>query len=566
MGLTNSDLPPGEKWCFRRGFWLVFAALFLTIPAAAQRPTTVFLAGDSTMAKKLPEKRPETGWGEALGQFFLDGAVVIDNRAKNGRSSRTFISEGLWQGVVDSLHQGDFVFIQFGHNDESKEKADRYTPPADYRANLIRLVSEVRLKRAVPVLLTPVMRRRLTPNGVFYDTHGEYPDIVRSVAATYRVPLIDMHRKSAAALKQYGPEPSRKLFLQLKPGENPNYPNGIEDNTHFSPEGARVMAQLVVEGIRELRLPLAKSLKHAPTRRGTEIVVALDGSGNFRSVQEAIMSVPAATAANPVIIRIKPGTYKELIYIQREKRFFRLVGEDAARTILTYDLHANIAGRDGKPIGTFRTPSTQIDADDFVAENLTFENSAGPVGQALAIRVDGDRVVFRNCRFLGWQDTILLNRGRQYFENCYVEGHVDFIFGAATAWFERCHIHALRDGYITAASTPADASFGFVFSHCRITGAPNVRTYLGRPWRAHSAVTFLNTEMSEVIRPEGWHNWNFPEREQTARYAEFANTGPGANSRARVRWAKQLTKADAREITIRKVLGGFGGWNPKLAK
>src|ERR1051326_8525123 len=227
-------------------------------------------------------------------------------------------------------------------------------------------------------------------------------------------------------------------------------------------------------------------------------------------------------------------------------------------------MNANMAGVDGKPIGTFRTPSMFIDADDFTVENLTFENSAGPVGQALAIRVEGDRVVFRNCRFLGWQDTVLLNRGRQYFENCYIAGHVDFIFGAATAFFERCHIHALKDGYLTAASTPDNQPYGFVFSHCKITAeGPAVKTYLGRPWRAYSAVTLLNTEMSENVRPEGWHNWNFTEREKTARYAEFGSTGPGANPRARVSWAKQLTKSQARAITLRRVLGGFDHWHPK---
>jgi pectinesterase len=582
MGLTNFRYDVARKPAFRFALGLLFV-LVIAIPTGAQTPVTIYLAGDSTMAQKLPEKRPETGWGEALGQFFREHSVRIDNRAKNGRSTRTFISEGLWQGIIDSLHQSDFVFIQFGHNDESKEKTDRYTPPADYRANLIRFVNEVRAKKALPVLLTPVMRRRFDEHGAFFDTHGEYPDIVRTVARDYRVPLIDMHRKSEEVLKRYGSEPSRKLFLQLKPGENPNYPNGIEDNTHFSPEGAEVMAQLAVDGIRALRLPLAKLLK--PTKRGssptvkeavrsrsatngfanpTRIVVALDGSGNFKSVQEAIMSVPAATAQNPVVIRIKPGTYRELIYVQREKRFFRLIGEDASRTVLTYNLNANMIGSDGKPIGTFRTPSTQIDADDFVAENITFENSAGPVGQALAIRVDGDRVVFRNCRFLGWQDTILLNRGRQYFENCYIEGHVDFIFGAATAWFERCHIHSLRDGYITAASTPSDVAFGFVFSHCEITGPPNVKSYLGRPWRTYAAVTFLNTAMSDVVRPEGWHNWNLPEREKTVRYGEFASAGAGANARARVAWAKQLSKLEARAITIGRVLGGSDRWNPKV--
>ena len=300
----------------------------------------------------------------------------------------------------------------------------------------------------------------------------------------------------------------------------------------------------------------------------TKLVVAADGSGQFKSVQEAINAVPQTTsAAMPTIIHIRPGIYKELIYAQHEKRFVHLVGEDAEKTVLTYDLHANLIGRDGKPIGTFRTPSTVIDADDFTAENITFENSAGPVGQALALRVDGDRVVFRNCRFLGWQDTVLLNHGRQYFEGCYLAGHVDFIFGAATAFFESCHIHCLRDGYITAASTPDNEQFGFVFSHCKITGeSAAVKTYLGRPWRPFASSTFLNTEMSEVVRPVGWHNWNQPDREKTARYAEFNSTGLGANPRERVKWSRQLTKAAAAAITIKRVLGGADGWNPKAGR
>ena len=295
----------------------------------------------------------------------------------------------------------------------------------------------------------------------------------------------------------------------------------------------------------------------------TNLIVAADGSGQFKTVQEAIMAVPAGTSANPVFIHVKPGTYKELIYVQREKRFFRLVGEDPEKTILTYDLCATNKGSDGKPIGTFRTPSTTIDADDFTAENITFENSAGPVGQALAIRVDGDRAAFRNCRFLGWQDTILLNRGRQYFTNCTISGHVDFIFGAATAWFEKCHIQCLRDGYITAASTPVDQPFGFVFSNCKITGDhPETRTYLGRPWRIYASTIFLNTEMSEVVRPEGWSDWKKPETHQTARYMEFNSTGPGANPQARVPWARQPTQSEAAAITPAKVMGGSDGWGP----
>jgi pectinesterase len=295
----------------------------------------------------------------------------------------------------------------------------------------------------------------------------------------------------------------------------------------------------------------------------TTLVVAADGSGQYTKVQDAVMAVPDGRRESPVVIHIKPGTYKELVYVQREKRFFRLVGDDAKSTVLTYDLNAKMPAKDGKPIGTFRTPSTLIDADDFTAENITFENSAGPVGQALAIRVDGDRAVFRNCRFLGWQDTVLLNRGRQYFDHCYIQGHVDFIFGGATAYFDHCEIHCLQKGFITAASTPEEQPFGFVFSNCRISAEPDVKTYLGRPWRAYSAVTFLKTEMCEAVRPEGWHNWDQPDREKTARYAEYDSTGPGADSAQRVKWAKQLDEDAARRITVTTVLRGTDNWNPE---
>ncbi|HXI73568.1 MAG TPA: pectinesterase family protein [Verrucomicrobiae bacterium] len=294
----------------------------------------------------------------------------------------------------------------------------------------------------------------------------------------------------------------------------------------------------------------------------TNLFVAADGSSPFKTLQSAIMSVPSGSRENPVVIHIAPGTYKELIYIQREKRFFKLVGDSPTNTIITFDLYAGIANAEGRPIGTFKTPSTTIDADDFTAENLTFENSAGPVGQALAIRVDGDRATFRNCRFLGWQDTILLNRGRQYFENCYIAGHVDFIFGAATAWFENCEIHALRDGYLTAASTPVDMPFGYVFSNCKITGEPGVKTFLGRPWRIYASTIYLNCEMSDVVRPEGWNDWKKPETHTTAHYAEFNSTGAGASPTNRPDWTKQLNQSEAQKITTESVLGGTDGWNP----
>ena len=241
---------------------LVFILAFSAM--AQKRPITVFLAGDSTMAMKQPDKRPETGWGEMLQQYFDPAKVKIDNRAMNGRSTKTFISEGRWQATIDALQKGDYVFIQFGHNDESKDKGERYTPPEDYRKNLIRFITEVRAKGGNPVLLTPVMRRKFDKDGNFVDTHGEYPDIVRSVAKEQNVSIIDMHRRSETVIKSYGVEGSRVLFLQLKAGENPNYPNGIEDNTHFRPTGAEAMAKIAVDGIRENKLKLAKYLRPKP--------------------------------------------------------------------------------------------------------------------------------------------------------------------------------------------------------------------------------------------------------------------------------------------------------------
>lgn len=295
-----------------------------------------------------------------------------------------------------------------------------------------------------------------------------------------------------------------------------------------------------------------------------DVVVAADGSGDFTSLQDAISKAPMPVdpQGRRWVIFVKAGTYKERIYVQRERGNIRVVGEDPATTRVTFDLHANLLGPDGKPIGTFRTPTVQIDGDGMVWENLTLANEAGPVGQALALRVDADRVEFRRCWFLGWQDTILLNRGRHFFADCYIEGHVDFIFGAATAYFERCHLHCLRDGYITAASTPEGTAHGFVFADGRITTATGVKTYLGRPWRVFARTVFLRTAMDAGVRPEGWHNWGKPEAETTTFYAEYGSTGPGAAPGSRVPWAKTLSPADATALTPAAVLGGADGWVP----
>ena len=265
------------------------------------------------------------------------------------------------------------------------------------------------------------------------------------------------------------------------------------------------------------------------------------------------------------MIHIQPGVYQERIVVPYAKPFLTFRGDDPLATVITNNSHAGLPGPKG-PINTFATQTVFIQANDFTAENLTFENSAGNQGQAVALTIMGDRGIFRNCRFLGYQDTLLPQAGRQYFDRCYIEGAVDFIFGGASAWFDRCSIHVTANGYITAANTTRDQPYGYVFDHAKITGAPNVKTFLGRPWRPWSATVFLNTEMSDAILPEGWNNWSDPTREKTVRYAEYRSTGPGGAAAARVPWARQLTGAEAAGFTLEKALAGLDGWNPKTGE
>ncbi|HQZ94968.1 MAG TPA: rhamnogalacturonan acetylesterase [Pyrinomonadaceae bacterium] len=240
---------------------IVLVLLFaLLLSASASAQLTVFLAGDSTAANKAADRRPETGWGEMLQQHFDPAKVKIDNRALNGRSTKSFVDEGHWQKIVDALKKGDFVFIEFGHNDEKKDKPAVYASPDDYKANLARFIRDVRAKGATPVLMTPVSRRKFE-NEVLVKTHGEYPEAVKAVGKAENAAVIDMESKSAAVMTRYGKDGSTKLFLQLKPGEHPNYPKGVEDNTHFSPLGAEEMAKLAVEGIRENKIMLTKYLR-----------------------------------------------------------------------------------------------------------------------------------------------------------------------------------------------------------------------------------------------------------------------------------------------------------------
>jgi pectinesterase len=292
-------------------------------------------------------------------------------------------------------------------------------------------------------------------------------------------------------------------------------------------------------------------------------VVAPDGTGNFRTIQAAIDAAPTGTPAHPSVIVVKPGVYHELLYIQREKRYVELLGTDPKTTIVTFNLSARTLGPDGLPLGTFRTATLDMDADCFTMANFTVQNTAGPVGQALALRVDGDRDLFRNCRFLGWQDTIFANRGRQDFDHCTIAGAIDFIFGGATALFDRCTLIELRDkgGDLTAPSTPADQPYGFVFRHCRITASPGVRpgsVGLMRPWRAHGESAFIDCALSNAVSARGWDSW--AGREATCRAEEFGSRtldGQPVNHEARPHWVHWLTPQQATLFVPAKVLGGW---------
>jgi lysophospholipase L1-like esterase len=243
---------------------IVISLIMLFVTGSTQRQVTVYLIGDSTMANKAVSTYPETGWGMPFAAMF-DSTVVVDNRAKNGRSTRTFISENLWEPIAAKLQPGDYVFIQFGHNDESKEKVDRYTAPEDYTRNLIKFIAETRARKSNPVLLTPVTRRRFK-DGKVQETHSGYSELVLQVAKEQNVPVIDLDRLSRNLLEDFGEEKSKLLFLHLAPGEHPNYPDGKDDNTHFNELGARKMAQIVLQQVRELDLDLARRII-APSRK-----------------------------------------------------------------------------------------------------------------------------------------------------------------------------------------------------------------------------------------------------------------------------------------------------------
>lgn len=297
------------------------------------------------------------------------------------------------------------------------------------------------------------------------------------------------------------------------------------------------------------------------------LFVARDGTAEFRNIYDAIEVCRAFMEYHKVIF-VKKGTYKEKLIVPSWLTNIEICGEDRDNTIITYDDHANvfIPGTDRK-MGTFRTYTVRVDGNDITFRNITIENNAARLGQAVALHTQGDRLTFVNCRILGNQDTVYTGgiNTRLYFKDCHIEGTTDFIFGPSTAWFENCTILSRTDSYITAASTPQNVEYGYVFNRCKIVAAEGVsKVYLGRPWRPYAHTLFMNCQLGKHILPVGWHNWSNTQNETTARYCEYDNHGEGAATKERAAWTRQLTRKEAAKVTLENVFRQNGGWIPNV--
>lgn len=518
--------------------------------------TTIHLMGDSTMAEKDLKggTNPERGWGMMFSNFLDDGMEVI-NYAQNGRSTKSFIDLGLWDKVYSAVKPGDYVFIEFGHNDAKADDPARYAPAwGAYQENLRMFVDKVREKGGKPVLLTPVARRWFKEGKLDRNCHTDYPAAMKAVAQEKDVPLLDITTSSLDWLESLGDEASKAYFM-ISTGKN--------DNTHTVACGARKVTELVCEKIREQLPEIAEHLI------SYHIVVSADGHGDYMTVQEAVNAIPDYSHKEITTVLIRKGVYKEEISIPHTKFRVHFKGEDARETILTYDKYAKKMwpGRDFA-VGTSGSASIYIHASYITFEDITFENSAGEgkeIGQAVAVFTDGDFLFFNRCRFLGNQDTLYTygrygkfgGIKRNYFKDCYIEGTTDFIFGASIAYFENCEIHSKKDSYVTAASTLEGQPYGYVFKGCKLTAAPGVsKCYLGRPWGAYAKTVFIDCELGSHILPEGWHDWEKPGKPDTRKnsyYAEYKNHGPGAEGK-RVKWSHRLSDKQAADYSFEKVM------------
>jgi pectinesterase len=294
-----------------------------------------------------------------------------------------------------------------------------------------------------------------------------------------------------------------------------------------------------------------------------DFVVAKDNSSSFHSIQEVLNKIPSGNT-KPVRVFIKAGIYKEVVTLDASKSNVTLIGENENNTVIQYDNHAGLKDNNGDTLNTWNCSTVFIYGNDFQAQHISFSNQAGfTAGQAVALRVEGNRASFYNCKMLGFQDVLFLsgNGVKQYFKDCYIEGTTDFIFGAATAYFEDCHIHSKKNSHVTAASTNSIIPFGFVFNNCILSADSSInKVSLGRPWSPTASVTYINCFLGKHIIEEGWNNWKNPANETSARYAEYNSSGPGANASKRVSWSKQLTVEQVQLFSLSKILGT---WQPQ---
>ena len=544
-----------KKLFFLACIWLVASSF-----------TTIHLMGDSTMAEKdLTGGNPERGWGMMF-QNFVDDTFQVVNYAQNGRSTKSFIDRGLWDKVYNALQPGDYVFIQFGHNDAKADDPERYAPAfGAYQDNLRTFIRGARAKGATPVLLTPVARRWFKEGKLDRNCHTDYPAAMKQVAQEEGVTLLDMTTKTLDWLEGLGDEPSKAYFM---------ISTGKDDNTHTIARGARKVTELVCEALQEQVPAIGGHLVRY------DIVVDQTGHGDYMTVQEAIDAVPNYSHEKITTILIKAGTYKEAIDIPHTKFRMKIMGQGADKTILTYDRYAEQLWPDNDfKVGTSGSASIYIHSSYVTFEDITFENTAGEgkeIGQAVAVFTDGDFLFFHRCRFIGNQDTLYTygrygKEGgikRNYFLDCYIEGTTDFIFGPSIAYFENCHIHSKKNSYVTAASTLQGQKYGYVFKNCKLTAAPGIdKCYLGRPWGAYAKTVFIGCELGPHIVADGWHDWEKegkPNTKKNSYYAEYQNVGPGAKG-PRVYWAHTLTAEEAAEYTFEKVMYQAEDgivWNP----
>ncbi len=320
-----------------------------------------------------------------------------------------------------------------------------------------------------------------------------------------------------------------------------------------------------------LWLIIVANFTKAQTATPPQITVSQDGSGHYKTIQSAIDAIRAYSPEH-ITVTIKNGVYHEKVTVPAWVTNVTFIGESREGVVITCEdysgkfLSADTVNNK-KKFTTFTTFTMYVAGNDITIENLTIKNTAGRVGQAVALHSDGDRFVVKNCNLLGNQDTLLTagDRARQYYGNCYIEGTTDFIFGAATAVFQDCTIKSLQDSYVTAASTTQQQKFGYVFFNCKLIADDKVKQeYLGRPWRAYAKTVFIGCKLGKHIRPEGWHNWSKKENETTAYYAEYNNTGEGAATANRVAWSKQLIKKEAKKYTLANIFTGGDGWLPAL--